>query len=76
MFLPECLSGSTTPRAINTTFQPTSVTGAPTHTMATFKGNCPTSRAGVVGQTFVAKCPSGSGGGTFQPACPTGAKTP
>jgi hypothetical protein len=79
MFLPECTSGSVTPRVVNTTWQAVSVSGAPTHLPATFKGNCPTARQGVAGQTFVVKCPSGSVTHTragFQGASPTSDKTP
>jgi hypothetical protein len=78
MFLPQSPSGSTT-KTINTTFQPVCPAGAPTHAIATFKGNCPTSKQGVAGQTFVVKCPSGSVTKTragFQGASPTSDKTP
>jgi hypothetical protein len=76
---PECPTGSITPRVTNTTWQAVSVTGAPTHAIATFKGNCPTSRQGVAGQTFVPKCPSGSVTHTragWEGACPTSEKAP
>jgi hypothetical protein len=79
MFLPASPSGSITPRVLNTTWQPVCVTGAPTHLPATFKGQCPTARQGVAGQTFVAKCPSGSVTKTragFHGASPTSDKTP
>ena len=78
MFLPACPSGSTT-KTINTTFQPNSPTGAPSHTLTTFKPGCPTAIQGVAGQTFVTRCPSGAIVHTsagFQGACPTSAKTP
>jgi hypothetical protein len=78
MFLPACPSGSTT-KVINTTWQPACPSGAPTHTIATYKGNCPTARRGVTGQTFVVKGVSGSVTRTragFQGASPTSEKTP
>jgi len=77
MMLPNCPSGSKTPRAINTTFQPVSPTGASTHVIATFKPHCPTAIRNVAGQTFRVKCPSGAVthvSTAFDPACPTGAK--
>jgi hypothetical protein len=79
MFLPQCTSGSVTPRVVNTTFQAATPSGAPTHTIATYKPHCPTARQGVVGQTFRVKCPSGAVtpvSTAFQPASPTGGKTP
>jgi hypothetical protein len=74
MFLPACPSGSITPRTINTTWQPTCPTGAPTHGIATFKPNGRTAIQGVAGQTFVGRCPTAAshGGPVFQAACPTG----
>jgi len=78
-FLPESPSGSITPRAINTTFQPTCPSGASTHVIATFKPCCPTAIRNVAGQAFRARCPSGSAtprvvNTTWQPVSPTGAK--